>query len=143
MNTRISSKGFPHSITLSFYVDLENDTFQSFALSEDLKEYIGSSDSYILLKEVYTKRAIHRDDQQQFAHSLSAAEIIRRISSGDTIYALEFRRNYGGYFGWMRVHIILAESRSGIPTKIILAAHSVEEEKRTGRAEPQSIAGSI
>lgn len=117
---------FYHSV---FYVDLENDTFQSFALSEDLKEYIGSSDRYILLKEVYTKRAIHRDDQQQFAHSLSAAEIIRRISSGDTIYALEFRRNYGGYFGWMRVHIILAESRNGIPTKIILAAHSVEEEK--------------
>ena len=29
----------------------------------------------------------------------------------------------------MRVHIILAESRNGIPTKIILAAHSVEEEK--------------
>ncbi|MCH1982719.1 ATP-binding protein [Ruminococcus sp. OA3] len=117
---------FYHSV---FYVDLENDTFQSFALSEDLKEYIDTSDSYAYLKNVYTERAIYRDDQQKFAKDLSTREIIRRINAGETIYALEFRRNYGGYFGWMRVHIILAESRSGIPTRIILAAHSVEEEK--------------
>ncbi len=29
----------------------------------------------------------------------------------------------------MRIHVILAESRDSIPAKIILAAHSVDEEK--------------
>lgn len=117
---------FYHSV---FYVDLEHDTFQAFACSEDLTEYLSAADNYTILKNVYVTHAIHREDQLQFSKDLSSQEIIRRISSGETIYALEFRRNYGGYYGWMRIHVILAESRNTIPTKIILAAHNVEEEK--------------
>ncbi len=64
--------------------------------------------------------------------------IKERIQEGETIYDLEYRRDYSGYYGWMRVHVILAESRNGVPIKIILASHNIEKEKGTGGTEPES-----
>ena len=74
-------------------------------------------------------KLIHENERDKFAGELSVDSIRQRIGAGDTIYAREFRRDYDGCYGWMRIHIILAESRNGIPVKVILAAHSVEEEK--------------
>lgn len=117
---------FYHSV---FYVDLEEETFQAFALRSDLESYLGNSNSYKLLKYVYEERLIHKDDKERFSKNLSLNEIRRRLNLGETIYSLEFRRDYGGYYGWMRMHIIVAESQNGVPAKIILASHNVEEEK--------------
>ena len=95
---------------------------------DDLACRLGSSTDYEYLKTVYSY-FIHEEDRKRFMEELSACDIRRRITGGDMIYALEYRRNYGGAYGWMRMHIILAESRNGVPVKVILAAHSVEEEK--------------
>ena len=86
------------------------------------------SDRYEKLKSAYMK-LIHEYERDKFAAELSVDSIRQRIGAGETIYAREFRRDYDGCYGWMRIHIILAESRNGIPVKVILAAHSVEEEK--------------
>ena len=116
---------FYHSV---FYVDLAESTFHAFKIREDLKNYLAGSSSYEKLKTAY-QSLIHESHREQFARELSVGEIRKNIMEGDTIYSKEYRRKYGGYYGWMRLHIILAESRNGIPVKIILAAHSVEEEK--------------
>lgn len=117
---------FYHSV---FYVDLQEDIFQTFTLSKDLESLLGNNDSYEILRHTYSDNLIHEEDQKRFAREMSAAEITRRISTGETIYAMEYRRKYEGYYGWMRMHVILAESRNGIPVKIVLAAHNVEKEK--------------
>ena len=116
---------FYHSV---FYVDLAEETFQAFSIRKDLEDYLQGSESYEKLKAAYM-RLIHENERDKFSKELSTASIQQRISKGDTIYAREFRRDYDGCYGWMRLHIILAESRNGVPVKVILAAHSVEEEK--------------
>lgn len=116
---------FYHSV---FYVDLTEGTFQSFSIRKDLEDYLKGSDSYKQLKSAYMS-LIHEKEREKFARELSIESMQKRISAGETIYAQEFRRNYDGCYGWMRLHVILAESRNGVPVKVILAAHSVEEEK--------------
>ncbi|MBS7009701.1 hybrid sensor histidine kinase/response regulator [Anaerostipes sp.] len=116
---------FYHSV---FYVDLTEGTFQSFRIRKDLEDYLKGSDSYHMLKSAYMA-LIHEKEKEKFARELSIESIQKRVGAGETIYAQEFRRNYDGCYGWMRMHVILAESRNGVPVKVILAAHSVEEEK--------------
>ncbi|MCQ4636946.1 ATP-binding protein [Anaerovorax odorimutans] len=117
---------FYHSV---FYIDLAEKTFQAYNWLRDLSVRMGENDSYPDLIETCCQSFIYEEDRPAFIRELSAEEIVSRISGGDTFYSLEFRRDYGGFFGWMRVHIILAETRNGVPEKIILASHSVEEEK--------------
>lgn len=116
---------FYHSV---FYVDLITNTFQPFNIMEDLAARLGNDTHYDSLKKAYS-HFIHEEDREGFLEALSDTAICKRIASGETIYSLECRRNYSGSYGWMRMHIILAESRNGVPVKVILAAHSVEEEK--------------
>lgn len=127
---------FYHSV---YYVDLSSKTFQAFALRQDISEYLGENNTFEALKNVYMVRLIHDEDKAQFDRDLSLSELSRRIQAGETIYALEYRRNYGGYFGWMRMHVILAESRNGVPVKIILASHNVEEEKEQEEQNRQAL----
>lgn len=127
---------FYHSV---YYVDLADDTFQAFSTWQDIGEYLGDSKRFEVLKQIYTDRLIHEEDKEQFARDLDLKEIIRRIQAGDMIYALEYRRDYGGYYGWMRMHVILAESRNGVPVKIILASHNVEEEKEQEEQNRQAL----
>ena len=117
---------FYHSV---FYVDLAEETFQIYNAREDLTDHLRGSNRYETLKRTYSDYLIYRDDQERFARELELSEVASRLSAGDTIFSLEYRRDYGGYYGLMRMHIILAESRNGLPAKVILAAHNVEEEK--------------
>lgn len=122
-------KGFSSFYHSVFYIDLSVGKFQVFNESQDIANYIKDSDNYNYLINLYSDNLIHKDDNEKFINELSIKTICERISKGETIYNLEYRRKYGGYYGWMRIHIILAESRNNIPVKVILAAHSVEEEK--------------
>lgn len=117
---------FYHSV---FYVDLDKKSFQAFVMNEGVHNRIGDSDNYELLTEIYSQGLIQKEDQERFKKEMAVSEIRRRIIEGETIYALEYRRDYGGYYGWMRVYVILAERQNGVPVKVILAAHSVESEK--------------
>ena len=117
---------FYHSV---FYIDLAQQTFQSYTWLKDLSARMGDRNHYPELIQTCARSFILKEDQDAFIKSLSAEEISRRIRAGETIYSLEFQRDYGGFYGWMRVHIILAESRNGVPEKVIMASHSVEEEK--------------
>lgn len=117
---------FYHSV---FYVDLEKLKFQIFKVKNDLSNILHGGDDYDLLRQTCSRSIIYEADRPKFDRDLCPSEIRRRITGGETIYSLEYRRDYGGYFGWMRIHIILAESKNGAPAKIVLAAHSVEEEK--------------
>lgn len=117
---------FYHSV---FYIDLSERTFQAFTLKEDILGYLKGSNSYDKLKQIYKEQLIYEKDQIRFDKELSIEEISMRICANETIYSLEYRRDYGSYYEWMRIHIILAESRRGIPAKVILAAHNIEEEK--------------
>ena len=117
---------FYHSV---FYVDLADHTVQAFSHVKEIADCVEENVSYVTLMDAYKERLIKEEDQERFARELSAEEISSRIRSGETIYYLEYKRAYGTYYGWMRMHVILAESRNGIPVKVILAAHSVDEEK--------------
>ncbi|MDC7288149.1 ATP-binding protein [Blautia schinkii] len=117
---------FYHSV---IYVDLESETYQAFKLRDDLAKFLEDTQSYKEFLYQYSEHLIHSDDKEKFLEDLSAEKICSRMREGDTIYALEYRRDYGSYFGWMRLHLILAESRNGVPLKIILASHNVEKEK--------------
>ncbi|PNV60909.1 hybrid sensor histidine kinase/response regulator [Clostridium sp. chh4-2] len=117
---------FYHSV---FYVDLADHTVQAFSHIKEIADCVEENVSYMTLMDAYKERLIKGEDQERFARELSAEEISSRIKSGETIYYLEYKRAYGTYYGWMRMHVILAESRNGIPVKVILAAHSVDEEK--------------
>ena len=117
---------FYHSV---FYIDLVEQTFQSYNWLKDLSARMGQRNDYHELIRTCAQSFIRKEDQAAFMKNLSAEEISRRIRSGETIYSVEFQRDYGGFYGWMRIHIILAESRNGVPEKIIMASHSVEEEK--------------
>ena len=118
---------FYHSV---YYIDLQQETFQVFTQRSDIAKYLEESDNFSLLMKTYSCHLIYKDDQERFQHELSAEEIRRRVSRGELIYATEYRRDYGGMYGWMRVHTIVAESRNGTPVKVILAAHNIEEEKK-------------
>lgn len=117
---------FYHSV---FYVDLAEETFQTFVVREDVAERLNHSDQYCVLFDIYHEHLIHEEDRKRFQQEMSLGAIKERIQEGETIYDLEYRRDYSGYYGWMRVHVILAESRNGIPIKIILASHNIEKEK--------------
>lgn len=117
---------FYHSV---FYVDLAEETFQTFVVREDVAERLNHSDQYGVLFDIYHEHLIHEEDRKRFQQEMSLGAIKERIQEGETIYDLEYRRDYSGYYGWMRVHVILAESRNGIPIKIILASHNIEKEK--------------
>lgn len=112
-----------------FYVDLITRTFQKFAFREDIASYLEDNTNYDALKQIYKDIFIWEEDRARFEKEMSIEEISKRISGKETIYSLEYRRNYDGSYAWMRVHIILAESRNRKPVKIVLAAHSVEKEK--------------
>lgn len=112
-----------------FYVDLTTRTFQKFAFREDIAVYLKDNTDYDVLRKIYKEVFIWEEDRARFEKEMSIEEILKRISGKETIYSLEYRRNYDGSYAWMRVHIILAESRNGKPVKIVLAAHSVEKEK--------------
>lgn len=117
---------FYHTV---FYVDLMDETYQIFKEQKDLKERLSAETKYSFMLKTYGSMMIATQDQQRFLNELSMASIRKRMAQGETIFALEYQRDYGGYYGWMRMYVILAESRNGEAVKIILAAHSVEEEK--------------
>lgn len=117
---------FYHTV---FYVDLMDETYQIFKEQDDVKEYLCKETKYPFLLKTYGDMMIVKQDQQRFLKELSIPCILQRMEQGETIFALEYQRDYGGYYGWMRMYVILAESRNGEPAKVILAAHSVEEEK--------------
>lgn len=117
---------FYHSV---FYVDLNAQTFQTFKVDGEMRRLLGDGQDYTFLIEKCCTRIADEGDRIRLEQELCVAEIRRRIASGETVYAVEYRRDYGGYNGWMRVYVVLAESQNGVPAKIILAAHSVDEEK--------------
>lgn len=117
---------FYHTV---FYVDLMDDSYQIFKEKETLKEALALKKTYDEVLKSYSELVISSKDQLRFQEELSCKMIHQRIMQGETIYASDYQRDYGGYYGWMRMYVILAESRNGEPAKIILAAHSVEEEK--------------
>lgn len=117
---------FYHSV---FYVDMTDGTFQTYNSRQDIWECAEDDARFEVLYRNYRDHLIYKEDQERFGREVNLDAISNRVRQGETIYYLEYRRDYGGYYGWMRIHVILAESQDGIPTKIILAAHSVEEEK--------------
>lgn len=117
---------FYHSV---FYVDLGEETFQTFVVREDVAKRLENTNDYGTLLSIYYDHLIHEEDRGRFLRDLSLEAIKKRITAGETIYDLEYRRDYSGYYGWMRIHVILAESRNGVPIKIILASHNIEKEK--------------
>lgn len=127
---------FYHSIV---YVDMTNDNYQAFKMKNDLAQDLNGSKSYSFFKKIYSRNFIHSDDKALFLQELSCETIRSRIMDGETIYFLEYRRNYGSYYGWMRMHIILAESQNNVPVKIILAAHNVEKEKEQEEQNRQAL----
>lgn len=127
---------FYHSV---FYVDLNARTFQTFKADGDLVKRLGESNDYGLLIQVCGKNIVGRKGLELFKRELGIPEIRRRIGSGETVYALEYQRDYGGYCGWMRVHVILAESQDGVPANVILAAHSVDAEKEQEEQNRQAL----
>ena len=127
---------FYHSV---FYVDLVEETFQTFVIREDVAERLNHSDEYGALFEIYHEHLIHEEDKERFKQEMCLTAIKKRVQEGETIYNLEYRRDYSGYYGWMRIHIILAESRNGAPIKIILASHNVEKEKEQEAQSQQAL----
>lgn len=111
-----------------FYVDLSAGTFQHFNIMDDIAARINGDTGFDSLKTILCD-FVHEEDRELFAKKISLDEIHRRISGGETIYSFEYRRTFGDSCGWMRMHVILAESRAGIPIKVVLASHSVDEEK--------------
>ncbi|WP_321006713.1 response regulator [Hungatella sp.] len=127
---------FYHSV---FYVDLVEETFQTFVIREDVAERLNHSDEYGALFGIYYEHLIHEEDKERFKQEMCLTAIKKRVQEGETIYDLEYRRDYSGYYGWMRIHIILAESRNGAPIKIILASHNVEKEKEQEAQSQQAL----
>ena len=127
---------FYHSV---FYVDLVEETFQTFVIREDVAERLNHSDEYGALFGIYSEHLIHEEDKERFKQEMCLTAIKKRVQEGETIYDLEYRRDYSGYYGWMRIHIILAESRNGAPIKIILASHNVEKEKEQEAQSQQAL----
>ncbi len=112
---------FYHSV---FYIDLLTESFQPFNLMDDLACRRQFSNYHFLGRAVGL-----RHPQKNYR--------------GDMIYALEYRRNYGGAYGWMRMHIILAESRNGVPNEGDIGSPQRRGRERAGGAQPQSAAGGI
>ena len=127
---------FYHSV---FYVDLVEETFQTFVIREDVADRLNHSDEYGALFGIYYEHLIHEEDKERFKQEMCLTAIKKRVQEGETIYDLEYRRDYSGYYGWMRIHIILAESRNGAPIKIILASHNVEKEKEQEAQSQQAL----
>ena len=127
---------FYHSV---FYVNLVEETFQTFVIREDVAERLNHSDEYGALFGIYYEHLIHEEDKERFKQEMCLTAIKKRVQEGETIYDLEYRRDYSGYYGWMRIHIILAESRNGAPIKIILASHNVEKEKEQEAQSQQAL----
>lgn len=117
---------FYHSV---FYVDLNAMTYQAFKTEEKLLKQLSAGSEYDLLLRVCGENITDRESRERFEREMCISEIRRRIGDGETVYALEYQRDYGGFSGWMRVYVILAESQDGVPAKVILAAHSVDAEK--------------
>lgn len=111
-----------------FYIDLSAETFQHYNIMDDIASHLNGHTRFDSLKTVLCD-FVHEEDRELFSQNLSLDEIRRRISGGETIYSFEYRRKYGDSCGWMRMHVILAESRAGVPIKAVLASHSVDEEK--------------
>lgn len=66
---------FYHSV---FYVDLADESFQSFSIRKDLEGYLDGSDRYEKLKSAYMK-LIHENERDKFAGELSVDSIRQRI----------------------------------------------------------------
>ena len=121
---------FYHSV---FYVDLSTGTYQAFSRLPDIAMYAKPQGTYQELLEVYGRNLIEPGDLNRFMEEMSAASLTRRLRR-EKVYALEYRRDYGGSYAWMRTHVILAESLGDEPVKALLAAHSVEREKEEEEA---------
>lgn len=119
-------QGFSAFYQSVFYVDLNTQTFQTFKADENLLPQLDSTQDYGQLKQVFSRNIAGKDGPERFIQENSISEILRRIGDGETIYSLDYQWGYGG---WVRIHVILAESRDGVPAKIILAAHNVDAEK--------------
>lgn len=127
---------FYHSV---FYVDIIEGTYQAFTQRSDIEQYMYDLENYLELIQIYAEKLIHTEDQLNFIQELSPEQIRMRIDCGETIYSMEYRRDYGGYYGWMRMHVILAEQIYGVPAKIILAGHNIEQEKEEAAKSRQAL----
>lgn len=122
-----------------FYVDLTEQTVQTFKAGERIERMVGQGCSYDEMLQIYCNNLICRADADRFKQEMSIPEIRRRFSEGESVYSLEYQRDCGGYYGWMRIYVILAESQNGVPAKIILAVHSVDEEKEQEEKNRQAL----
>ena len=129
----VESKNIIQGLSSSYhsvlYVDLPAGTYKAFRLRLDAEHYLKDEEFYSELLESYRDKLIHPQDQERFAQEMALESIRQQFKQGETSYSREYQRDYGGYYGWMRIHIILAESQNGEPVKFIIAAHNVEAEK--------------
>ena len=72
---------FYHSV---FYVDLVEETFQTFVIREDVAERLNHSDEYGALFGIYYEHLIHEEDKERFKKEMCLTEIKKRVQEGET-----------------------------------------------------------
>ncbi|XCP83517.1 response regulator [Roseburia hominis] len=115
----------------TYYVDLQNCTFQAVVQRDDVKQMLGEQWNYTEGMEQYADRFIHPDDREEYKEKLGYSRLLKELSPEHPSVAFEYRKaeKLNGKTQWTRASVVIAECENGRPKTAIYVAQDITESK--------------
>ncbi len=118
----------------SYYVDLEEDTFQTVSQCREVREILGSKRNYTEGIHAYAKTFVHPEYREEYLKTFDFQRLARELTPEHPFAAMEYRKLNGGYDyvkeGWVRATMILADGKGGSAGTALYVAQDVTASKR-------------
>lgn len=131
----------------TYYVSLEEDTFQSVTQLQEVSEFLGERVGYSSSIQAYAKRFIYGEDREEYLHTMSRENLRNSLGGSRPFLAVEYRKLPApgedappDRCGWIRATAVLVRSSSqGRPLTVLYAAQDVTESKQKEAMEHRAL----
>jgi len=115
----------------SYYIDLFRGTFRSVRQKEDVSQVLGEQRDYIEGIELYAKKFVHPEDQEEYKAKVGYQSLLNGLSPEHPVIAFEYRKagKVNGKTQWTRASIVMAEYENGRPKTAVYVAQDITESK--------------
>lgn len=121
-----------------YYVDLQQDVFQSVTQLRDVGEFLGDQVQYTAGIRAYSERFIHPDDRPEYLETMSIRNLRSHLGKERPYLAVEYRKPPADHAdappdqcGWIRATAVLVRTDpDGRPLTVLYAAQDVTESKQ-------------
>lgn len=115
----------------TYYCDIVENTCRLINVAEDVKLPYEAEGTYEEQMENYIRHFVAEEDQKRMRRLCSREAISTKLTLENPFTLIDFRQNFGDFYKWYRLHIILAsELEDGRPKNVLMSVMDIDDEKR-------------